>query len=131
MIRVWSDNLGAGLLDRHGTRGAAFAYDLSAHQGRAVSLTMPVRLASWNQEWGIHPIFEMNLPEGFLREKLAWASPRPPVPSTTSICWQWSDDRRSAACATPRPTPTWTRRCQSSRWTRSCGTGATVTFSAT
>ena len=70
MIRVWSDNLGAGLLDRHGTRGAAFAYDPSAHQGRAVSLTMPVRLASWNQEWGIHPIFEMNLPEGFLREKL-------------------------------------------------------------
>lgn len=70
MIRVWSDNLGAGLLDRHGTRGAAFAYDPSAHEGRAVSLTMPVRLASWNHGWGIHPIFEMNLPEGFLREKL-------------------------------------------------------------
>ncbi len=70
MIRVWSDNLTAGLLDRHGTRGAAFAYDQSAHGRRAVSLTMPVRLASWDNEWGVHPIFEMNLPEGFLREKL-------------------------------------------------------------
>lgn len=70
MIRVWSDGLAAGLLDRHGARGAAFAYDREAGEGRAVSLTMPVRLASWDHEWGIHPIFEMNLPEGFLRERL-------------------------------------------------------------
>jgi serine/threonine-protein kinase HipA len=70
MIRVWSDGLDAGRLDRHGPRGAAFAYDPQAAPQRAVSLTMPVRLASWDSAWGIHPIFEMNLPEGFLRERL-------------------------------------------------------------
>ncbi len=70
MIRVWSDNANAGLLDRHGQRGSAFSYDPEAIGERAVSMTMPVRLASWNQEWALHPIFEMNLPEGVLREKL-------------------------------------------------------------
>lgn len=70
MIRVWSDTLNAGLLDRDGARGAVFAYDPRAAPARAVSLTMPVRLASWNHAWGIHPIFEMNLPEGALRERL-------------------------------------------------------------
>jgi serine/threonine-protein kinase HipA len=29
-----------------------------------------VRLASWNVNFGLPPIFEMNLPEGFLRERL-------------------------------------------------------------
>jgi serine/threonine-protein kinase HipA len=70
MIRVWSDGTSAGLLDRHGQRGTAFSYDPAAAGEGAVSMTMPVRLASWNQEWGLHPIFEMNLPEGVLREKL-------------------------------------------------------------
>ncbi|MBF0304369.1 MAG: type II toxin-antitoxin system HipA family toxin [Alphaproteobacteria bacterium] len=70
MIRVWSDGLSAGLLDRHGPRGAVFAYDHGAAPARGVSMTMPVRLASWNHAWGIHPIFEMNLPEGALRERL-------------------------------------------------------------
>jgi serine/threonine-protein kinase HipA len=37
---------------------------------RSVSLTMPYRLASWNTGYGIAPIFEMNLPEGTLRERL-------------------------------------------------------------
>ncbi len=73
MIRVWSDEQRAGLLDRHGTRGAAFTYEPQAAAERAVSLTMPVRLASWNQAWGLHPIFEMNLPEGALRERLRLA----------------------------------------------------------
>ena len=70
MIRVWSDGIGAGLLDRHGVNGAAFTYTANADESRAISMTMPVRLASWNQKFGIHPIFEMNLPEGYLREKL-------------------------------------------------------------
>ncbi len=73
MIRVWSDNLSAGLLDRHGGSGSAFAYAPDAASERAVSMTMPVRLASWDQSLGIHPIFEMNLPEGYLREKLRLA----------------------------------------------------------
>ncbi|HEY1213899.1 MAG TPA: HipA N-terminal domain-containing protein [Bryobacteraceae bacterium] len=37
---------------------------------QAVSLTMPVRVESWNTNYGLAPIFEMNLPEGALRERL-------------------------------------------------------------
>ena len=70
MIRVWSDGISAGLLDKHGAHGAAFVYAERVAAERAVSMTMPVRLASWDQTFGIHPIFEMNLPEGYLREKL-------------------------------------------------------------
>ncbi len=44
-----------------------------AKEARAVSLTMPVRLASWNTPFGLAPIFEMNLPEGSLREHLRLA----------------------------------------------------------
>lgn len=70
MIRVWSDKRSAGLLDRQGQRGSVFSYDPSLDSDGAVSMTMPVRLASWGQGWGLHPIFEMNLPEGVLRERL-------------------------------------------------------------
>jgi serine/threonine-protein kinase HipA len=70
MIKAWSDNLAAGMLGRHGERGAAFTYLPNASAARAVSMTMPVRLASWDQAFGLHPIFEMNLPEGYLRERL-------------------------------------------------------------
>jgi serine/threonine-protein kinase HipA len=34
---------------------------------------MPVRLPSWNAQFGLPPIFEMNLPEGVLRERLRLA----------------------------------------------------------
>ena len=37
---------------------------------RAVSMTMPVRIQSWDSKFGLLPIFEMNLPEGALRERL-------------------------------------------------------------
>lgn len=70
MIRVWSDRQNAGLLDRHMKKGATFSYDAKADPERAVSLTMPVRLASWDVEFGLHPIFEMNMPEGVLREQI-------------------------------------------------------------
>ncbi|HLN22421.1 MAG TPA: type II toxin-antitoxin system HipA family toxin [Patescibacteria group bacterium] len=73
MIRVWADNQPAGLLDRHGERGSAFAYAEGIDPHRAVSMTMPVRLASWDHAWGIHPIFEQNMPEGALRERLRLA----------------------------------------------------------
>jgi serine/threonine-protein kinase HipA len=73
MIRVWVDNQPAGLLDRHGERGSAFAYAEDIDPHRAVSMTMPVRLASWDNAWGIHPIFEQNIPEGALRERLRQA----------------------------------------------------------
>ena len=34
---------------------------------------MPVRLPSWDVQYGLVPIFEMNLPEGVLRERLRLA----------------------------------------------------------
>jgi len=34
---------------------------------------MPVRLASWNTSFGLAPVFEMNIPEGALRERLRLA----------------------------------------------------------
>lgn len=73
MIRVWTDAAEAGLLDRLGTRGSTFVYQPGVAPARAVSVTMPVRLPSWDLPYGLHPIFEMNLPEGVLRERLRLA----------------------------------------------------------
>jgi serine/threonine-protein kinase HipA len=73
MIKVWTDAAEAGLLDRHGERGSTFAYLSAAAPARAVSVTMLVRLESWSVPFGLLPIFEMNLPEGVLRERLRLA----------------------------------------------------------
>ncbi|MHB1675445.1 MAG: type II toxin-antitoxin system HipA family toxin [Acidobacteriaceae bacterium] len=73
MIKVWSDSQEAGMLDRSGERGSSFAYTPEASPARAVSVTMPVRLPSWDIRFGLPPIFEMNLPEGALRERLRLA----------------------------------------------------------
>lgn len=73
MIKVWTDAAEAGLLDRHSERGSTFAYLPHTPAARAVSITMPVRLPSWNVDFGLPPIFEMNLPEGVLRERLRLA----------------------------------------------------------
>jgi serine/threonine-protein kinase HipA len=70
MIRAWTDGAEAGLLDRHGERGSTFAYLSDTTRAGAVSVTMPVRLESWSAAFGLLPIFEMNLPEGALRERL-------------------------------------------------------------
>lgn len=74
MIKVWSDGIASGLLDRGrdplSNRGSVFAYLHDATPHRAVSVTMPVRLQSWDTALGLAPIFEMNLPEGALRERL-------------------------------------------------------------
>ena len=74
MLKVWADSLEAGFLDRNGAgRGATFAYLPYAQDNLAISLGMPKRLASYEQDYGLHPIFEMNLPEGVLRERLRLA----------------------------------------------------------
>jgi serine/threonine-protein kinase HipA len=73
MIKAWTDSAEAGLFDRHGERGTTFAYLPGAAPARAVSVTMPVRLESWSVPFGLPPIFEMNLPEGALRERLRLA----------------------------------------------------------
>jgi serine/threonine-protein kinase HipA len=72
-IKVWADRAEAGRLDRTPPRGSAFAYAPGTPEGRAISLTMPVRVASWNVDFGLAPIFDMNLPEGALRERLRLA----------------------------------------------------------
>ena len=73
MIKVWTDSQEAGMLDRSGERGSSFAYAPEAPPARSVSATMPVRLPSWDIRFGLPPIFEMNLPEGVLRERLRLA----------------------------------------------------------
>ncbi len=73
MIKVWTDGAEAGLLDRLKDRGSAFAYLPETAPQRAASVTMPVRLPSWDTPFGLAPIFEMNLPEGALRERLRLA----------------------------------------------------------
>jgi serine/threonine-protein kinase HipA len=73
MIKIWTDAAEAGSLDRHGGRGSTFAYLPGVAAAREVSLTMPVRLESWSTAYGLLPIFEMNLPEGSLRERLRLA----------------------------------------------------------
>ncbi len=73
MIKVWTDAAEAGLLDRHEKRGSSFVYLPDVARARAVSVTMPMRLPSWNMQFGLPPIFEMNLPEGVLRERLRLA----------------------------------------------------------
>src|SRR5256885_12349359 len=70
MLRVWTDQQSAGHLDRHRPRGTAFVYEPKVAAERAVSITMPVRTASWNTQHGLAPIFDMNLPEGALRAYL-------------------------------------------------------------
>jgi serine/threonine-protein kinase HipA len=73
MLKVWTDAAEAGLLDRNGARGSTFAYQPGAPPARAVSVTMPVRLPSYDVPFELLPIFEMNLPEGVLRERLRLA----------------------------------------------------------
>jgi len=73
MIKVWTDGAESGRLDKFSDRGSTFAYLPDAAPQRTVSVTMPVRLSSWNVPFGLLPIFEMNLPEGVLRERLRLA----------------------------------------------------------
>ncbi|MGI4830345.1 MAG: type II toxin-antitoxin system HipA family toxin [Janthinobacterium lividum] len=73
MIKVWADDQPAGVLDRYRERGSTFVYDRGIAPERAISLTIPVRTASWNVPVALAPIFEMNLPEGALRERLRLA----------------------------------------------------------
>lgn len=60
-----------GTLGRSESRqDSVFSYAENAAERNAVSLTMPARLESYQWAHGIHPVFEMNLPEGALREEL-------------------------------------------------------------
>lgn len=67
VLRVWLDDAKAGLLAREGRRQFVFRYDNEGSE--PVSLTMPVRLQSWDSQ-ELHPVFQMNLPEGALLEAI-------------------------------------------------------------
>lgn len=73
MIEVWTDAAKAGMLDRYNMRGSTFVYQPGVAGERAVSVTMDVRTSSYDAPFGLLPIFEMNLPEGVLRERLRLA----------------------------------------------------------
>lgn len=65
MILVWTGSQTiAGALDRSGDT-FTFAYDRKCPESSAVSLTMPVTLQSYDY-MSLHPIFQMNLPEGMM-----------------------------------------------------------------
>jgi serine/threonine-protein kinase HipA len=67
-LAVWADRR-AGLLERGSGNKYVFAYDPGVVAGSQISLTMPVRLESWVSR-DLHPIFQMNLPEGALLEAI-------------------------------------------------------------
>ena len=71
ILSVWAADQRAGLLERVSEQSHyVFAYDPAAVSPSAqVSLTMPVRLESWSSR-DLHPIFQMNLPEGALLEAI-------------------------------------------------------------
>jgi len=70
-LAVWAAGHRAGLLGRADDRSRyIFTYDPDARTPEAqVSLTMPVRLESWLSR-DLHPIFQMNLPEGALLDAI-------------------------------------------------------------
>ena len=62
-LTVWIDGLLSGSLAQEEKRKYVFGYEKKIEE--AVSLTMPVRLESWVSP-ELHPVFQMNLPEGDL-----------------------------------------------------------------
>ncbi len=62
-LAVWVGPSKVGTLER--IEDYVFSYHPDASLSDAVSLTMPVRLKSWESR-DLHPVFQMNLPEGAL-----------------------------------------------------------------
>lgn len=71
-LLVWGGGQRAGLLEREPRQEYVFAYTPNASALAQVSLTMPLRLKSW-QSRDLHPIFQMNLPEGALLDTIRHA----------------------------------------------------------
>ncbi|MBN1103299.1 MAG: type II toxin-antitoxin system HipA family toxin [Deltaproteobacteria bacterium] len=68
-LAVWASKVKSGVVARERGREYVFAYSTDAEAAAQVSLTMPVRLESWVSR-DLHPIFQMNLPEGALLEAI-------------------------------------------------------------
>jgi serine/threonine-protein kinase HipA len=71
-LNVFASNSPAGRLDRsdRDQDTILFTYRNDCPPQGAVSLTMPVRADQYDAMAGLLPIFEMNLPEGALKERL-------------------------------------------------------------
>lgn len=70
MLEVRTNNAFSGLLNRMDSRRYSYTYGQKVAPSVGVSLTMPVRPESWISKFELHPIFQMNLPEGKLKEFL-------------------------------------------------------------
>ncbi len=68
-LAVWAGDRRSGFLARQPRNEYVFAYSPDAGADAQVSLTMPVRLESWVSR-DLHPVFQMNLPEGALLEAI-------------------------------------------------------------
>ncbi|MGD9975225.1 MAG: type II toxin-antitoxin system HipA family toxin [Desulfatirhabdiaceae bacterium] len=68
-LSVWVNEQDSGILARETRQKYVFAYSPAVSDRSAVSLTMPVRLESWVSR-ELHPVFQMNLPEGALLETI-------------------------------------------------------------
>src|SRR5947209_4386382 len=71
-VNVFVDHGLIGRLDRSDIDEDTmlFQYRNGVKSLQAVSLTMPVRVDAYDSMGGLLPIFEMNLPEGALKERL-------------------------------------------------------------
>ena len=71
-LHVHAGSTAVGLLARSAVEPDTFlfSYRLDTEAASAVSLTMPVRVDQYDAMAGLLPIFEMNLPEGALKERL-------------------------------------------------------------
>jgi serine/threonine-protein kinase HipA len=67
-IRVW--NKPVGVLEQTDSLKHVFSYLPETPETHFVSLTMPVRTESYVWEAGLHPFFQMNLPEGYRKDLL-------------------------------------------------------------
>jgi len=71
-LHVFAGNAPVGSITRSDVDADTFLFDYraDARAEGAVSLTMPVRADQYDSMAGLLPVFEMNLPEGALRERL-------------------------------------------------------------
>lgn len=71
-LYIGAGGVAAGTLGRSEEKkhDSVFSYNEAVAEESAVSLTMPVRLESYVWEYGVHPLFEMHIPEGHLKDEL-------------------------------------------------------------
>ena len=71
-LYIGASSVSVGILGRskENPRDSVFSYNHAIAEKDAVSLTMPVRLESYTWAYGLHPLFEMHLPEGHLKAEL-------------------------------------------------------------